>query len=113
MLELRSIGTIDLVQCIRNSYENAIPTLHRHNIEFSINRNLGECYIKAHQLVEGIFTNLFRNSIQYSPDQKRIEVELELEENQDTSIWIIRVIDYGQGITPGEKFNLFNRFNCL
>jgi len=101
---------LDLVQCIRNSYENAIPSLHRQSIEFSINRNLGECYVQGHRLIEGIFTNLLRNSIQYSPDKKRVEVELELGENEEGAIWIVRVIDYGQGIEPEQKAKLFNRF---
>jgi signal transduction histidine kinase len=109
-INLQALESLDLVHCIRKSYENAIPSTHRHTIDFAINRNLGECYIKAHRLIEGIFTNLFRNAIQYSPDKKRIEVELDLGENQDGSIWIIRVIDFGQGIEPAEKANLFNRF---
>ncbi len=104
------LDRLDLVQCIRTSFDNAIPTIHRQNIEFSINRNRGECYVQGHPLIEGIFTNLFRNSIQYSPDKKRIEVELKLSRNQEGAVWIVRVIDYGQGIEPEKKVNLFNRF---
>ncbi len=109
-IDFQNLEALDLVQCIRNSYESAIPAQHHHNIEFSINRNLGECYVQAHQLIEGIFTNLFRNSIQYSLEIKRIEVELKLDENQEAAVWIARVIDYGQGIEPEKKANLFNRF---
>jgi signal transduction histidine kinase len=109
-IDFQNLESLDLVQCIRNSYENAIPPLHRHNIEFSTNRNLGQCFVQAHKLVEGIFTNLFRNSIQYSLDTKRIEVELEFDGNQDSPVWITRVIDYGQGIDPDKKDSLFNRF---
>ncbi len=106
----RYLDRLDLVQCIRNSYDSVVPALHHQSIEFSINRNLGECYVKANRLIEGIFSNLIRNSLQYSRDKKRVEVELELGEDENGAIWITRVIDYGQGIEPQKKDNLFNRF---
>ena len=109
-IDYQSLDCLDLVQCIRNSFENAVPPLHRQSVELVINRNIGECYVQAHPLIEGIFTNLFRNAVQYSPDRKRVEVELELGENQDGVIWITKVIDYGQGIEPEKKAELFNRF---
>ncbi|MFX1605024.1 MAG: sensor histidine kinase, partial [Promethearchaeota archaeon] len=109
-LDYQDLECLDLVQCIRNSYENATPSIHRQSIEFSINRNLGECFVQANPLIEGIFTNLLRNAIQFSPDKKRVEVKLELSENPESAIWTIRVIDYGQGIEPEKKANLFNRF---
>jgi signal transduction histidine kinase len=109
-LNYQDFECLDLVQCIRNSYESATHSVHRQSIEFIINRNLGECYVQAHPLIEGIFTNLLRNAVQYSPDKKRVEVELELGDNPDGAIWITRVIDYGQGIEPEKKANLFNRF---
>ena len=109
-IDYQSLDCLDLVQCIRNSFDNVIPSLHRHSVELAINRNIGECYVQAHPLIEGIFTNLLRNAVQYSPDRKRVEVELELGENQDGAIWITKVIDYGQGIEPEKKAELFNRF---
>jgi signal transduction histidine kinase len=109
-ISFQNFECLDLVQCIRNSYENAIPSLHEQSIEFTINRNLGECYVQAHPLIDGIFTNLLRNAVQYSPDKKRIEVVLELGVNEEGAIWIVRVIDYGQGIEPEKKTDLFNRF---
>ena len=39
-----------------------------------------------------------------------MEVELELSEDQTGAIWITKVIDYGQGIEPEKKVELFNRF---
>ncbi len=109
-IDYHSFDCLDLVQCIRNSFENAVPPIHRQSVELVINRNIGECYVQAHPLIEGIFTNLFRNAVQYSPDRKRVEVELDLGENQDGAIWITKVSDYGQGIEPEKKAELFNRF---
>ncbi|MGY5856188.1 MAG: ATP-binding protein [Candidatus Thorarchaeota archaeon] len=109
-IDYQSLDCLDLVQCIRNSFENAVLPIHRQSVELVINRNIGECYVQAHPLIEGIFTNLFRNAIQYSPDRKRVEIELELGENQNGVIWITKVIDYGQGIEPEKKTELFNRF---
>lgn len=109
-INLQGLEALDLVQCIRNSYEHTIPTLHLQSIEFSINRNLGECYVRANQLIEGIFSNLIRNAIQYSPDKKRVEIELELIENENGSFWRTKIIDYGQGIEPKKKAGLFSRF---
>jgi signal transduction histidine kinase len=109
-IDLQNLERLDLVQCIRNSYDNAIPAAHRQSIEFRINRNLGECYVRANRLIEGVFSNLLRNSIQYSPDRKRVEVELDLDEDENGAVWIARIIDYGQGIEPEKKASLFNRF---
>ncbi|MFW9962822.1 MAG: sensor histidine kinase [Candidatus Sifarchaeia archaeon] len=109
-IALENRAPLDLVQSIRNSFENAFLPLHRQSIEFSINRDLGECYVYAHQLIEGIFTNLFRNAIQYSSNKKRIEVEIEKKRNQEKEFWLTRVIDFGCGIEPKKKANLFNRF---
>ena len=109
-IDHQSFVCLDLVQCIRNSFENAVPPVHHQSIELIINRNVGECFIQAHPIVEGIFTNLLRNAVQYSPDRRRVEVEVELGENPDSAIWITRVIDYGQGIEPEKKAELFNRF---
>jgi signal transduction histidine kinase len=109
-INFQSLDCLDLVQCIRNSFENAIHPLHRQSVELVINRNIGECFVQAHPLIEGIFTNLIRNAIQYSPEKKRVEVELALGETQEGSIWVTRVIDYGQGIEPERKAKLFNRF---
>jgi len=105
-----NLDRIDLVQCIRNSFDNTFPPLHRQSIEFIVNRNLGECYVYAHQLIEGVFTNLFRNAVRYSSDRKRIEVEIEPKYDQDQIFWTTRVIDYGFGIEPEKKAKLFNRF---
>lgn len=109
-INFAALNRLDLVLCIRNAFENTFPPLHRQSIEFSINRNLGECYIHAHQVIEGIFMNLFRNAIQYSSNRKRIEVEIESVQNQDDVCWMTRVIDYGCGIEPEKKAKLFNRF---
>lgn len=109
-IDYQSLDCLDLVQCLRNSFESAVPSMHRQSVELLVNRNVGECFVQAHPLIEGIFTNLFRNAVQYSPDRKRVEVELELGENQDGVIWITKVIDYGQGIEPEKKAELFNRF---
>jgi signal transduction histidine kinase len=109
-VNLRNLERIDLVQSIRNSYENAVPFIHQQSIEFTINHNVGECYVLANALIEGIFTNLLRNAINYSPDKKRIDIEISFSETQDASLWITRVIDFGQGIEASSKANLFNRF---
>ena len=109
-VQYQNLECIDLVQCLRTSFDNAVSSVHRHTVEFSINRNQGECYIQAPRLIEGTFTNLIRNAVQYSPGRKRIEVEIELGEVQDGAIWITRIIDYGQGIEPEKKISLFDRF---
>ena len=109
-ISLQNLERIDLVQSIRNSYENAVPFIHQQSIEFTINRNVGECYVQANPLIEGIFTNLLRNAIKYSLDKKRIDIEIGFHETQDASYWVTRVIDFGQGIEPSCKVNLFNRF---
>lgn len=58
------------------------------------------------ELIEQIITNLIDNAIKYSPEQSRIEVELE--DHPDRAI--IKVKDYGIGIPATELPRISERF---
>ena len=52
-IDYQSFDCLDLVQCIRNSFENAVPPMHRQSVELVVNRNIGECFVQANPLIEG------------------------------------------------------------
>ncbi len=79
-------------------------------VEFSVNKSTGRCYVSANSLLMDLFYNLFKNSVMYSPDQKRIEVDIEMVSTEEENWWQTRVVDYGRGIEPERKHDLFRRF---
>jgi signal transduction histidine kinase len=79
--------------------------------QFAVNRQNGECLVQANELLLEVFTNLFRNALQYSREEKRIQVDIEPYSHRDTRYWEIRVIDWGVGISPEQRKKLFTRYS--
>lgn len=60
---------------------------------------------KIHMVVE----NLVSNAIKYSPDKTEIKVTIE----QEKEMAVIRVQDYGYGIDPADRDQMFKKFSRL
>jgi signal transduction histidine kinase len=58
-------------------------------------------------LGRNIFVNLIGNAVKYSPDAKKVIVELSSEKNY----LIISIIDFGIGISKSELKNIFTPFS--
>lgn len=58
------------------------------------------------RMLERIIDNLLSNAVKYSPDGSRIEVTLSDNRNN----WILKVKDYGMGISKSEQRKLFREF---
>ncbi len=106
----RSLMSIDLVQCVLSAYDSASPVVERGGVSFSISHEPGEAYVLAHRLLEEVFVNLFRNSLKYSANGKRIAVNLFQTSVEGDDYWEVHVDDHGQGISPERKKHLFDRF---
>ena len=105
-----SLVPIDIVACLNDSFDSVSPKATRSGIEFEVSHKPGECYVLAHELLEGVFVNLFRNSLKYSTGKKRIEVDLREIQQDGIRLWEVRVSDYGPGIDPAQRQNFFRRF---
>ena len=109
-LESVLIESIDLVTCIKQAYNEALLVTTPEDIVFNIESIEGQHYVRANSLLVDVFLNLFRNSIQYSSDNKRIDIEIKRVTKNGKDLWQTRVIDYGHGISPEKKSTLFQRY---
>lgn len=103
------LAPIDLAGCITeamNQVSASTPELESHLL-FNHNERF---YVDANSLLTDLFVNLFRNAVQHSPGQKRIDVEITPAVLRGKDSWSVRVIDYGSGIDPETKRRLFSRF---
>ncbi len=48
--------------------------------------------------------------MEYSNNKKQIEVKIKRLNNRDQPWWEIQIIDFGRGISPERKAQLFNRY---
>jgi len=100
---------VDLAVCIADAINQTAmlaPELEAH-ILFNHNERF---FVEANNLLTDLFLNLFRNAVQYSPKEKRIDVEIMPVTSKGKDSWQIRVGDYGTGIEPDAKKRLFSRF---
>jgi signal transduction histidine kinase len=101
---------VDLVDSIEQGLQQALSLTQTDDVEFQIIRPEGHCRVLATDLLKTLFSNLLRNAIEYSPEEKRIQVEIKPVHHDEKAWWEIRVIDYGRGIEPKLKPKLFERF---
>jgi signal transduction histidine kinase/DNA-binding response OmpR family regulator len=57
--------------------------------------------------IEQVLTNYLTNAVKYSPDNKEIQIEVKLENNQRLCV---RVRDFGIGIQKDHQSNIFHKF---
>ncbi|TFF93302.1 HAMP domain-containing histidine kinase [Candidatus Thorarchaeota archaeon] len=105
-----SIGPVDLVECIQSAFESACPPPEQGGVHFSTSHEAGQVYVLANALLEGVFVNLFRNSLRYSKTEKHIDVHIEEVTIDGDEYAEVHVEDRGYGIPPDRKKKLFDRF---
>lgn len=57
-------------------------------------------------LMQNVFLNLFENCIKYTPSNSPVDVEAK----QESETLVIRVMDRGPGLKPGEQDSIFTKF---
>ena len=62
--------------------------------------------IRANKIIEVVIANIISNAIKYAPHSKTIIVE----GKDGTDFWIVKVIDFGEGINDADKTGIFERF---
>jgi PAS domain S-box-containing protein len=103
-LQLRP-SVIDLVQLVRTIAVSIQETTDRHTIEVTAPET---CTFSADPMrLEQVLANLIGNAVKYSPSGGRVEVTVS---TPDGSLVRLAVRDWGLGIPPDRRDNLFDRF---
>ncbi len=118
---VRSLGVIgelgkqnlsprDIVQTIASARDMVSFEFPNVDFELRIDSEEDECFIDANDLLVEVFTNLIRNSIKYSPYEKRIEIHVTSELRDERLWWRVQHVDFGRGISPQQRERLFERY---
>jgi signal transduction histidine kinase len=101
------VGSVDLQQLAAEVIDQLAPRAPRHSLRSSFAPNFPINRGDADQLRRALF-NLVQNAIKYSPNGGEVLVVGEVA----SPAWVIvRVIDQGTGIPPGEEERIFERFH--
>jgi signal transduction histidine kinase len=101
------VGSVDLPQLVAEVIDQLAPRAPRHSLRSSFPPNFPIIRGDADQLRRALF-NLVQNAIKYSPNGGEVLVVGEI---APPSRVIVRVIDSGTGIPPGEEERIFERFH--
>ena len=106
--EMNIIDLKSIIKSVVDDFNNIYETKRGIKIEFVDKDNLKEYKISGiENRIEQIIANLLDNSISFSPDNKKILVQL----NQDIDKNILlKVIDEGQGFKEKDTGKIFKRF---
>ncbi|MGY5854532.1 MAG: HAMP domain-containing sensor histidine kinase [Candidatus Thorarchaeota archaeon] len=99
-----------VIAFIKKAHEIALRKTGIDDLEFNLTNEPEECHVLADELLTHVFSNLIINSIQNSPDLKRIDITVSLLTEQNKSFCMIEVIDHGKGIPQEHKEHLFSRY---
>ncbi|MFX1566278.1 MAG: ATP-binding protein [Promethearchaeota archaeon] len=105
-----SFQPLDLVMYIHLAFDQVSRALGDGEFTLKCDTGEGEAYVDANMLLVDLFQNLIRNAMEYSDSKKEIKVKIKLLNNRDKPWWEIQVIDFGRGIPPEQKAQLFNRY---
>ena len=108
-LKPQDLSQIDLVSVINEAWDH-VQDPDEEPTEFTVNRQQGDCFVQANELLLEVFVNLFRNAIQYTDEAKRIHVTIEQVDVKNVYFWEIRVTDWSRGIAPEQREKLFTRY---
>jgi signal transduction histidine kinase len=100
------VGSVDLPQLVSETIDQLAPRAPRHSLRSSFTPDFPSIRGDADQLRRALF-NLIENAIKYSPNGGEVLVVGEVRGG-----WaVVRVVDRGVGIPPGEEERIFQRFH--
>ncbi len=113
LLKLKDKVSLDLAEV---SLKNEIMYSIEENLYDAKQKNIDIIFdckedikIKAHKSIREVFTNLISNAIKYSPENSKVEIDVEKTNNAVR----IYVKDYGIGIPDKYKQKIFERFERI
>ena len=101
---------VNLVVTLSDAFEQTSLSLQTTGTKLSMTGVKMPCFVMADESLTDAFANIFRNSILYSPEKKRIDVHIEPVYREECKYWEISIADYGKGIEHGRRPELFTRF---
>jgi signal transduction histidine kinase/AraC-like DNA-binding protein len=102
-----NISEFNLITFIDKLLVDFQPLLSQRNISIEKHIPIDEFTVTLDEdKLEKIFYNLISNAIKYSPDNSKIEIIL----NSNQNNWTFSVKDMGMGIPEKNQKNIFNRF---
>jgi signal transduction histidine kinase len=101
------VGSVDLAEIAAEVVDQLSPRSPRHSLRCSFPRGFPSIRGDADQLRRALF-NLVQNAVKYSPEGGEVLVAGEV---ASRSAVVLRVIDHGIGIEPGEEERIFDRFH--
>ena len=78
--------------------------------EIQLPENESECFALGNELLIDVFLNLFLNAIESSDNTPRIMVDVHARNDNLQDFWRVEIADFGRGIKPSRKEDLFSRF---
>lgn len=111
-------GKFDIIKsknCINHRLENCISEQQlsiKNNsltIEISPNENIEAFHFDANKISQ-VISNLLSNSIKFSPAGGKIEIKMDVSNNESGKIFTFKIIDQGPGIPDAELLNVFDKF---
>jgi len=96
---------MDLVHCIMLAFEDVCEESGE---KLPINKTVGECYVMASPLLDVMFVNLFRNTIQSADVEKRVRVEINETVEDCGACWNMQFIIEQFVVKPEEKATIFD-----
>ncbi len=95
--------TIDLAPLLEGVINDYIPTAEEKNIRIVFKKHCEDALVATHgNMLVGVFENILRNAIHYSPQNGNIKVSLLLNANQ--SNYVVAITDSGMGV-PSDALN--------
>jgi signal transduction histidine kinase len=101
------VGSVDLPQIAAEVVDQLSPRSPRHSLRSSFPPGFPNVRGDADQLRRALF-NLVQNAVKYSPDGGEVLIAGEMVPRSGV---VVRVIDHGIGIMPGEEERIFERFH--
>jgi K+-sensing histidine kinase KdpD len=101
------VGSVDLPQIAAEIADQLSPRSPNHSLRVSFPRGFPVIRGDADQLRRALF-NLIQNAVKYSPSGGEVLIVGEV---TSPSTVLVRVIDHGVGIEPGEEERIFDRFH--
>ena len=105
--KMKKIDLEEITSSVVDDYNNIYNSKRRINIQLKTNGSKGYFILGIENRIEQIIANLLDNSISFSKDNQKIDVDLN--KNKDDSI-ILKVIDEGVGFKEKDTKKIFKRF---
>jgi signal transduction histidine kinase len=104
------VGSVDLPQLVSEVIDQLAPRSARHSLRSTFPPNFPIIRGDADQLRRALF-NLVQNAVKYSPNGGEVLIAGEVRTLENHPYAVVRVIDQGIGIPPGEEERIFERFH--